>query len=109
MATTMRYQAILLPLGILGVSVGYIVYVRERRRCQAMVCTMVGSRFTLVALSVATLMLLGELTLVVFPETASLLFTRAMASATDRPEHFEAQGTHCRRRSHQEDGHARPW
>jgi uncharacterized RDD family membrane protein YckC len=42
MATTMRYQRILLPLGILGVSAGYLLYFRERQRCQSLACTMAG-------------------------------------------------------------------
>jgi Cu/Ag efflux protein CusF len=93
MATTMRYQAILLPLGILGVTAGYVLYVRERRRCRTLLCAMAGSQFNLVALGVATALLLGEVTLVAFPETASGLFTRALVSASDRPESFEAQGS----------------
>jgi len=36
MALTMRYQAILLPLGILGVTAGYVLYLRERRRCRSL-------------------------------------------------------------------------
>lgn len=92
MATTMRYQAILLPLGILGVATGYIFYIRERRRCQALVCTMAGTWFNLVALSIATVVLIGEVLLVAFPEATSALFTRAMVSAANQPEHFEAQG-----------------
>ena len=93
MATTMRYQAMLLPLGILGVTAGYVLYVRERRRCRTLVCAMASSTFNLVALGVATALLLGEVILVVFPETASGLFTRAMVSASDRPESFAAKGS----------------
>jgi Cu/Ag efflux protein CusF len=93
MATTMRYQTILLPIGILGVASGYVLYFRERRRCRTMVCTMAGSRVNLVALLVATAILAGELGLVAFPEAASTLFTGAMVSATDRAEHFNATGT----------------
>jgi Cu/Ag efflux protein CusF len=93
MATTMRYQRILLPLGILGVAAGYLLYVRERRRCQALVCTMAGSRVNLVALGVATVVLLGEVVLVAFPEGASILLTRAMVSAARQVERFEADGT----------------
>jgi Cu/Ag efflux protein CusF len=93
MATTMRYQRMLLPLGMLGVAAGYLLYVRERRRCQALVCTMAGSRVNLVALSVAAAVLLGELVLVAFPEGASRLFTQAMVSAANQVEHFEAEGT----------------
>ena len=92
MATTMCYQYILLPLGILAVTVGYLLYFRERRRCQRLVCTMAGSRFNLLALGIATAVLLGEVALVVFPEGASKLFMQAMVSATNEVEHYEAEG-----------------
>lgn len=93
MATTMRYQILLLPLGLLGVTGGYVLYFRERRRCQQVLCTMAGSRFNLLALGVATVMLLGEVVLVVFPAGASRLLTHAMVSAAHQVEHFEAEGT----------------
>lgn len=93
MATTMRYQTILLPLGILGVAMGYTLYFRERRRCRTVVCRMAGSRLNVVMLGVATLVLVGELVLVAFPRAASELFTQAMVSAADRVEHFDAKGT----------------
>jgi len=93
MATTMRYQTILLPIGILGVATGYVLYFRERRRCRTVVCTMAGSRVNLVALIVATAILAGELGLVTFPEAASTLFTGAMVAAADRTEHVDATGT----------------
>lgn len=93
MATTMRYQRILLPLGILGVTAGYLLYVRERRRCRAAVCTMAGRWVNLVALGVATTLLLGEVALVAFPEGASRLLTRSMVSAANQIEHFDAEGT----------------
>jgi Cu/Ag efflux protein CusF len=93
MATTMRYQRMLLPLGILGVTAGYLLYFRERRRCQALVCTMAGSRLNLVALGLATVVFLGEVGLVAFPAGASRLFTQAMVSAANQIEHFDAEGT----------------
>jgi Cu/Ag efflux protein CusF len=93
MATTMRYQRILLPLGILGVTAGYLLYFRERRRCQALVCTMAGSRLNLMALGIATAVLLGEVALVAFPEGASRLFSQAMVSAANQVERFDADGT----------------
>lgn len=93
MAITMRYQVVLLPLGILGVAAGYVLYLRERRRCRALVCTMAGSRLNLLVLGVATVVLLGELALVAFPAAASRLFTQALVSATNQVEHFEAEGT----------------
>jgi Cu/Ag efflux protein CusF len=96
MATTMRYQRILLPLGILGVSAGYLLYFRERQRCQSLVCTMAGSRVNFVGLGLATAVLLGEVALVAFPEGVSQLFTRAIVSAAKQVEHFEAEGRSVR-------------
>jgi Cu/Ag efflux protein CusF len=88
----MRYQAILLPLGILAVTAGYVLYIRDRRRCQRLVCTMAGSRVNLVVLGLATLILLGEAVLVAFPEEASRLMSQAMRSAANEVEHYEAEG-----------------
>jgi Cu/Ag efflux protein CusF len=93
MATTMRYQSILLPLGLLGVTGGYVLYFRERRRCQQGLCTMARSQLNLVALGVATVVLLGEVVLVAFPAAASRVFTQVMVSTAKQVEHFEAEGT----------------
>jgi Cu/Ag efflux protein CusF len=92
MATTMRYQSLLLPFGILAVTAGYILYFRERQRCKGLVCAMAGSRLNLAALGVAAVVLLGEVVLVAFPEGASRLLTRAMVSAADHVERFDAEG-----------------
>jgi len=35
MAVTMQYRWILIPAGVLGVTAGFMLYVRERRRCDA--------------------------------------------------------------------------
>jgi Cu/Ag efflux protein CusF len=93
MATTMRYQAILLPLGLLAVTAGGVLYVRERRRCQRLVCTMAGSRLNLVALGLAALVLFGEGVLVAFPDRASRLVSQAMSAAAHAGESYEAEGT----------------
>jgi Cu/Ag efflux protein CusF len=93
MATTMRYQYLLLPLGVLAVAAGYVLYFRERRRCERGVCTMAGSRLNLAALGLATAIIIGEVVLVAFPEGAARLFTRAMVSASNQVERFEAEGT----------------
>jgi hypothetical protein len=68
MATTMQFQPVLLPIGLLGVGVGYFLYFREKRRCQALGCQMVGSRFNLALLIIASLMLAIDVLFVVFPE-----------------------------------------
>ncbi len=68
MATTMQYQPLFLPLGILGVGLGYYLYFREKRRCETLGCRMAGSRLNLTLLIVASLMLAVEVGFVMFPE-----------------------------------------
>jgi len=53
MAVTMRYRWILIPAGVLGVSLGVVLYARERRRCDALGCRMAGRRISLALLIVA--------------------------------------------------------
>jgi hypothetical protein len=55
MAVTMRYRWFLIPTGIVGVITGFTLYVRERRRCQALACRMAASRVTVALLIVASL------------------------------------------------------
>src|SRR3989442_12091877 len=47
MAVTMQYRWILIPVGVLGVGTGFVLYVRERRRCAALGCRMAGRRLPL--------------------------------------------------------------
>ncbi len=47
MAVTMQYRWILIPTGILGVLGGFALYIRERRRCDALTCRMAGGQTTL--------------------------------------------------------------
>src|SRR5437879_13115526 len=47
MATTMQYRWLLVPAGIIGTVTGFVLYLRERRRCAALACRMAGSRITL--------------------------------------------------------------
>lgn len=75
MMTTMQYRPLLLPLGILGVGLGYYLYMREKRRCKALGCQMAGSRVNLVLLGVATVMLAVEVIFVLFPEALWSLVT----------------------------------
>src|SRR5712691_1216917 len=71
MAVTMRYRWILIPAGILGVVAGFALYVRERRRCDALACRMAGGRATLVLLVLASLVVVMAILLDRFPEMTS--------------------------------------
>ena len=75
MAITMRYSHIFIPTGIVGVSLGYYLYFRERRRCAQLVCQMAGSRVNLALLIVSTLILISATTLVAFPSYTNALIT----------------------------------
>jgi len=71
MAVTMRYRWLLIPAGVLGVGTGFVLYARERRRCDALSCRMVGSRVTLVVLLLASLIVTSSIVLDRFPEMTS--------------------------------------
>lgn len=82
MAVTMQYRWILIPAGVLGVLSGFILYVRERRRCNALACRMVGRRITLVLLVVASLVVTVSVLLDRFPEFTSDLLARMTDSGS---------------------------
>src|SRR5438128_9292227 len=63
MAVTMKYRWILIPAGLLGVTTGFLLYVRERRRCSAAACRMAGSRVTLALLVMASLVVTASVAL----------------------------------------------
>ena len=74
MATTMRYRWLLIPAGVLGIAAAFVLYARERRRCDARGCRMAGSRITLAVLIVASAIVVASIVLDRFPEmTADLL------------------------------------
>ena len=81
MAVTMRYRWILIPLGVLGVASGFVLYARERRRCDALACRMAGSRVTLALLIVASLVVGTSIVLDRFPEMTSDLLARLTEGA----------------------------
>ena len=60
MATTMQYRWLLIPAGIIGVGSGFVLYVMEKRRCDALACRMAGSRITLALLIVASFVEIGR-------------------------------------------------
>ena len=88
MAVTMRYRWLLIPAGVIGVTTGFVLYVRERRRCTALACRMAGSRITLTLLIVAGLVVATSIVLDRFPEMSSDLLVRL----TDGGTHGSASG-----------------
>jgi hypothetical protein len=81
MAVTMQYRGLLILTGVLGVVVGGALYIRERRRCDALACRMAGGRTTLVLLVLASLVVVTAIVLDRFPEVTSDLLAR-MVDAT---------------------------
>ena len=74
MMTMMRYEWVTLPLGVFGLVGAYGVFFRERRRCDAAGCRLVGERSTQIVLALATVVVVVALLLRVFPSwTASIL------------------------------------
>ncbi len=76
MAVTMQYRWLLIPTGVLGVVVGVALYIRERRRCDALACRMAGGRTTLVLVVLASLVVVTAIVLDRFPEATSDLLAR---------------------------------
>ena len=76
MAVTMQYRWILIPTGVLGISAGFVLYARERKRCDALGCRMAGSKITLALLIVASLVVATSILLDRFPEMTSELLAR---------------------------------
>lgn len=81
MAVTMQYRWVLIPAGVLGVALGFVLYARERRRCAQLACRMAGSRVTLALLIAASLVVAGSIALDQFPEMTSDLLARLTEGA----------------------------
>ena len=87
MATTMQYRWLLVPAGVVGIVAGFALYVRERRRCDALACRMAGSRITLALLIVASLVVATAIALDRFPEFTSDLLAHAMSGGPAHSGH----------------------
>ena len=83
MAVTMQYRSVLIPVGVLGVGVGFVLYFRERRRCAQRACRMAGSRVTFALLLLASLVVATSVVLDRFPDIASDLLARLTDSSGD--------------------------
>lgn len=84
MAVTMQYRWVLIPAGVPGVGLGFVLYVRERRRCARLACRMAGSRLTLGLLVAASLVVAAAIVLDRFPEMTSDLIARLTADSAPR-------------------------
>ena len=78
MMVTMQYRTIFLPIGVIGVAMGYYLYFRERRRCDSIGCAFVGRRINLAFLLFATVTVVAALVLDFFPELTSEILQGAM-------------------------------
>jgi hypothetical protein len=87
MATTMQYRSLLVPAGIIGIVTGFVLYLRERRRCDALACRMAGSRITLGLLIMASLVVATTIVLDRFPAFTSDLLARVMSDDRSHTGH----------------------
>jgi mercuric ion transport protein len=87
MATTMQYRWLLIPAGVIGIGGGFLSYVRERRRCDALACRMAGSRITLMLLISASVVVATAIVLDRFPEFTSDLLTYVMSNDQSHASH----------------------
>ncbi len=71
MMVTMQYRSILLPTGVVGVGLGYFLFLREKRRCNSLGCSFVGRKTNLALLMFATLVVGVAIILDFFPELTS--------------------------------------
>ncbi|MDH3444904.1 MAG: hypothetical protein OEN50_13325 [Deltaproteobacteria bacterium] len=78
MMVTMQYRSIFLPVGVIGVALGYLLYFRERRRCDNLGCRFVGRKSNFVLLLIATAMVSVALILDIFPSLTSEILQRVM-------------------------------
>ena len=84
MAVTMQYRWLFIPAGVIGVTT---LYVRERRRCDALACRMAGGRITLALLMVAGGVVAASIALDLFPELTSDLLARVMNGSAPHAGH----------------------
>lgn len=89
MATTMKYTAVFIPIGVVSVAAGFSVHFRERRRCTREACRMAGGTWNLVLLTASALIVAVAGFLSLFPALSSDLIMWAMsqqsASGTKTP------------------------
>ena len=88
MATTMKYAAVFVPIGVLSVSVGFYLHLRERGRCARQGCRMAGGAWNLVLLTASAVVVGAALLLTLFPAFSSDLLMRATATPGGAAPHI---------------------
>ncbi len=78
MMVTMRYRIVFLPIGVVGVALGYCLYFREKRRCTSLGCAFAGGKINLALLLFATAIVTAALVLDTFPELTSNILQEVM-------------------------------
>lgn len=78
MMVTMQYRTIFLPMGVIGVSLGYFFYFREKRRCNALGCAFGGQKTNLTLLIFATIVVSLAILLDLYPELTSEILQGVM-------------------------------
>lgn len=78
MMATMQYRSIFLPAGVIGVGLGYYLYLGEKRRCSGIGCAFAGGKFNLILLLFATGIVAAALVLDLFPQLTSDILQTAM-------------------------------
>jgi hypothetical protein len=78
MMVTMQYRAIFLPIGVIGVALGYYLHFREKRRCTSFGCSFAGGKINLVLLFFAAAIVAGAPVLDIFPQLTSNILQGAM-------------------------------
>jgi hypothetical protein len=78
MMVTMQYRSIFLPVGVIGVALGYLLYFREKRRCNSLGCSFVARKTNVALLLIATVAVGAAIILDLFPDLTSELLQGAM-------------------------------
>jgi hypothetical protein len=68
MMTTMKYSNIFIPIGVIGVGLGYFLYFRQKKKSAACGCPMPAGKLNLTILIFATIVIVLSFIFNVFPE-----------------------------------------
>jgi hypothetical protein len=85
MATTMQYTSVFVPVGVISVSTGFYLHLRERGRCARAGCSMAGCKLNLFLLSVSALVVALALFFTLFPALSGDLLLWATTGRNSGP------------------------